>query len=205
LSNDIGVLKGVVISKTIVRESLLSIRLGYEKVFFAMKYIWIVPHKVWFGEEPPYSSYLRSEPRNFAGGYFSAFRAIFLSAIASRSISAVKRQNGGPATGLQAERKIVQERIQRAELVVHGDSEGLENAANGVILRGKDFHDLANHNRPMCAGRRFAAGDHLVDVGCITLRRMLFILFRKVSRILPPVPRPSCGFVRTHDGGRVFV
>src|SRR5712691_2402002 len=36
-----------------------------------------------------YSSYLRSEPRNLSGGYFSAFNAIFLSAIAARSISAL--------------------------------------------------------------------------------------------------------------------
>src|SRR5262249_45852969 len=36
-----------------------------------------------------YSSYLRSEPRNFSGGYFAAFAAIFLSATVSRSIPAL--------------------------------------------------------------------------------------------------------------------
>src|SRR4029077_5413114 len=36
-----------------------------------------------------YSLYLRSEPRNLSGGYFSEFNAIFLSAIAPRSISAL--------------------------------------------------------------------------------------------------------------------
>src|SRR3954468_18711273 len=33
-------------------------------------------------ERLSYSLYLRSEPRNFSGGYFSAFDAIFLSATA---------------------------------------------------------------------------------------------------------------------------
>src|SRR6266850_6960573 len=44
---------------------------------------------MFFSEEMSYSSYLRSEPRNLSGGYFSPFAAIFLSAIASRSISAL--------------------------------------------------------------------------------------------------------------------
>src|SRR5438552_12144576 len=75
-----------------------------------------------------------------------------------------------------------------------------ERAINGefACLRSKDFHDLANHDRPMRAGRSLAAGDHLGDVAGITLRRVLFILLRKVSRILSSVPRPALGFFRTH-------
>src|SRR5881227_441169 len=75
-----------------------------------------------------------------------------------------------------------------------------QRAINGefACLRSKDFHDLANHDRPMRAGGSFAAGDHFGDVAGITLRRVLFILLRKVSRILSSVPRPSPGFFRTH-------
>ena len=75
-----------------------------------------------------------------------------------------------------------------------------QRAINGefACLRSKDFHDLANHDRPMRAGRSLAAGDHLGDVAGITLRRVLFILLRKVSRILSSVPRPALGFFRTH-------
>ena len=82
-----------------------------------------------------------------------------------------------------------------------------ERAINGefACLRSKDFHDLANHDRPMRAGGSLAAGDHLGDVAGITLRRVLFILFRKVSRILSSVPRPPLGFLRAHVGVRVFV
>ena len=75
-----------------------------------------------------------------------------------------------------------------------------ERAINGQFawLRSKDFYDLANHDRPMHAGGSLAAGDHLGDVTGITLRRVLFILLRKVSRIFPSVPRPALGFFRTH-------
>ena len=62
-----------------------------------------------------------------------------------------------------------------------------------------------NHDRPMRAGGSLAAGDHLGDVAGITLRRVLFILFRKVSRILSSVPRPALGFFRTHDREDVFL
>ena len=75
-----------------------------------------------------------------------------------------------------------------------------ERAINGefACLRRKNFYDLANHDRPMHAGGSLAAGDHLGDVADITLRRVLFILLRKVSRILSSVPRPALGSFRTH-------
>src|SRR5438128_2690325 len=74
-------------------------------------------------------------------------------------------------------------------------------AINGEFarLRSKDFHDLANHDWTMRARGRFAAGDHLGDVAGITLRCVLFVLFRKVSGILPSVSRPPLGFFRTHS------
>ena len=81
-----------------------------------------------------------------------------------------------------------------AERAIHGEF---------ARLRSKNFHDLANHDRPMRAGRRLAAGDDLGDVAGITLRRMLFVLFRKVSRILSAVPRPPLGFFRTHRPSRI--
>ena len=75
-----------------------------------------------------------------------------------------------------------------------------ERAINGefACLRSKDFYDLANHDRPMRAGWSLAAGDHLGDLAGITLGRVLFVLLRKVSRILSSVPRPALGFFRTH-------
>ena len=75
-----------------------------------------------------------------------------------------------------------------------------ERAINGefACLRSKDFYELANHDRPMHAGGSLAAGDHLGDVPGITLRRVLFVLLRKVSRILSSVPPAAPGFVRTH-------
>ena len=75
-----------------------------------------------------------------------------------------------------------------------------QRAINGEFasLRSQDFHDFVNHDRPVHAGGRLAAGDHLRDVAGITLRRVFLILFRKVSRILSSVPRPSLGFFRTH-------
>ena len=66
--------------------------------------------------------------------------------------------------------------------------------------RSKDFHHLANHDRAMRACRRLAAGDDLGDVGGITLRIMLFVLLRKVSRILSAVPLPPLVFFRSHVG-----
>ncbi len=82
-----------------------------------------------------------------------------------------------------------------------------ERAINGefACLRSKDFHDLANHDRPMRAGGSLAAGDHLGDVAGITLRRVLFILFGKVSRILSFVPRPALGSFRIHGREEVFL
>ena len=76
-----------------------------------------------------------------------------------------------------------------ADRAIHGEF---------ACLRSKDFHDLANHDRTMRPRRRLAAGDDLGDVAGITFRRVLFILLRKVSRILSCVPRPALGFFRTH-------
>ena len=75
-----------------------------------------------------------------------------------------------------------------------------ERAVNGefACLRSKDFQDFANHDRPMRAGGSLAAGDHLCDVSGITVRRVLFILLRKMSRILSFVSRPALGSFRTH-------
>ena len=50
-----------------------------------------------------------------------------------------------------------------------------------------------------------AGGDHLGDVFAITLRRMLFVLLRKMSRILPSVPQPAFGLFRTHIIHSVFM
>src|SRR6266446_1415926 len=75
-----------------------------------------------------------------------------------------------------------------------------ERAINGELAcpRGKEFHDLLKHDRPVRAGLRLAPGDHLGDVVCITLRRVFLILFRKAPRILSSVTRPTPGFLRAH-------
>src|SRR3954470_19706899 len=65
--------------------------------------------------------------------------------------------------------------------------------------RSKNFNDLTNHDWPMRAGGSLAAGDHPGDIVGITFRRVLFILLRKVSRILSFVPGPAFGFFCTHD------
>src|SRR5438874_11816954 len=67
-------------------------------------------------------------------------------------------------------------------------------------LRIKDLHDFANHHRPVHAGRRLTALDHLIDVGGIALRVVLFIFFGKMARILPFVPWSAFGFFRSHSG-----
>ena len=46
----------------------------------------------------------------------------------------MKRDNGHSAMRLQAERKIAQERIERAEFIVYGDTQPLENAAHAVLV-----------------------------------------------------------------------
>ena len=82
-----------------------------------------------------------------------------------------------------------------------------ERAINGefTCLRSKDLYSLAKHDRPMRAGGSLASVDHFGDVIGIALRRMLFILLRKVSRILSSVPRTPLGFFRTHVGGSVAI
>src|SRR5438552_3790584 len=67
-----------------------------------------------------------------------------------------------------------------------------------ACLRSKDFHDLANHDRTMRARGRLAAGDDLGDVAGITFRRVLFILLRRVLRVLSYASRPPFGFFRAH-------
>src|SRR5437016_13266193 len=75
-----------------------------------------------------------------------------------------------------------------------------ERAIHGEFARlgSKYFHHLAIHDLPMRAGGSLAACDHLRDLAGITLKRMLFILLREVSRILSFVSRPALGFFRTH-------
>src|SRR5579883_134826 len=79
-----------------------------------------------------------------------------------------------------------------------------ERAVNGEFawLRIKHLHDFADHHRPVHARRRFTALDHLIDVGRIALRVVLFVFFGKMPRILPFVPRSAFWFFRTH--GSVF-
>ena len=75
-----------------------------------------------------------------------------------------------------------------------------ERAINGefACLRSKDFHDLADHDRTMRAGGSLAACDHFGNIAGIALRCVLFILLKKVPRILSSVPRPALGFFGTH-------
>ena len=80
----------------------------------------------------------------------------------------VKRKNGDSATGLQAERKIAQKRIQRAEFVVHGDSQRLENAAHGVLVSSGAANDggklCRRGHRCLQDGLRHAIGVGFVGV-----------------------------------------
>jgi hypothetical protein len=64
-------------------------------------------------------------------------------------------------------------------------------------LRSKDLHDLADHDRPVRAGRRLAAGDHFGNVFGISLRRMLLVFFREVARILSAVAGATLWSFRT--------
>ena len=82
-----------------------------------------------------------------------------------------------------------------------------EGAINGEFawLHSEDFHDLPEHNRPMCAGGRLSTGDHLRDVAGITLRRVLFILFRKMPRIPSSVSLPARGFFRSHVARSIII
>src|ERR1051326_6648452 len=85
-------------------------------------------------------SHLNVRTRAFTGleGFFHA--SIF---------PGVKCENGNPAACLQAERKIMEERIQRAEFVVHGDAQGLENAAHAVVISS----GAANEGSKLCRRR----------------------------------------------------
>src|SRR5579864_4947821 len=104
-------------------------------------------------------SHLNVHTRAFTGLERFFYAAIF---------PGMKCENGNPASCLQAERKIMQERIQRAEFVVHGDSQGLENAAHGVIVSS----GASNGGGKLCRcryrslqdGLRDAAGAGLVGV-----------------------------------------
>src|SRR5687767_6442475 len=66
-------------------------------------------------------------------------------------------------------------------------------------LRGKDFQNLANHDRPVRAGGRFSGGDDLGDIVDITLRCVLFILVGEMPRILAWVSPPSLGYFGIHS------
>jgi len=68
---------------------------------------------------------------------FTGLERLFHAAI----FAGVKREHGHPAAVLQAERKIAQERIQRAEFIVHCDSQRLENAAHGVFVSSGAAND----------------------------------------------------------------
>src|SRR5437764_184887 len=80
----------------------------------------------------------------------------------------VKCENRNAAACLQAERKIVQERIQRAEFVVHGDAQGLENAAHGVVVSSGAANDgsklCRRRYRSLQDGTRYAIGVGFVGV-----------------------------------------
>src|SRR2546430_13839509 len=59
----------------------------------------------------------------------------------------MKCENGNPAAGLEAERKVAQERIQSAEFVVHGDSQRLKNAAYAVLVSSGSANDRGELRR----------------------------------------------------------
>src|SRR5215469_11324715 len=61
---------------------------------------------------------------------FTGLERFFDSAV----FAGVKREDSGPAAGLEAERKVPQKLVQRAKLVIHCDSECLENTAYGIIV-----------------------------------------------------------------------
>src|SRR5262249_30259661 len=60
-------------------------------------------------------------------------------------------------------------------------------------LGSKNFEDLANHDRTMRACRRLSSGNHLSRGAGIELRRELFVLLRKMSRIFAFVSRSPLG------------
>ena len=93
---------------------------------------------------------------------FTGLEGLFHAAI----FAGVKRENGDSATGLQAERKTLQERIQRAEFVVHGDSQRLENAAHGVFVSSSAANDCGK----LCRRRHRCLQDglrHAIGVGFV--------------------------------------
>jgi hypothetical protein len=64
----------------------------------------------------------------------------------------VKCEDGNPTAPLQTEGQILQERVESAEFVVHGDSKGLENAAHGILVTSGAAND-----RRQLRGRRDAS------------------------------------------------
>src|SRR5690242_8962462 len=78
-------------------------------------------------------------------GAFTGLEGFFHASI----FSGVKCENRNPATCLQADRKIMQERIERAEFVVHGDAQGLENTAHGIVVSSGP----ANGGNELCRRR----------------------------------------------------
>ena len=81
----------------------------------------------------------------------------------------MKCENGDPAARLQTERQILQECIESAEFVVHGDSKGLENAAHGILVAS----GVANERRQL-RGRRHGSfldgASQMIRLGFIGIR-----------------------------------
>ena len=77
---------------------------------------------------------------------FTGHERLFYTAI----FAGVKSENGDSATGLQAEREILQECVERAKFIVHRDSQRLENTAHGVFVSSGAANDCGK----LCRRRR---------------------------------------------------
>src|SRR5687768_5348629 len=59
----------------------------------------------------------------------------------------VKREDGDPAAGIQAERKTLQQYIQRAKFVIHCDPQRLEDSAHGIFVSPSAANDCGKLHR----------------------------------------------------------
>ncbi len=121
---------------------------------------------------------------------FTGLEGFFHAAI----FAGVKRENGDSATRLQAERKIVKERIQHAEFVVHGDSQRLENTPHGVVVSS----GAANNCSKLCRRRHRRLQDglrHAIRGGFVGASAGSSRLASSALAVLP-----RCGFMRRSSG-----
>ena len=57
--------------------------------------------------------------------------------------------------------------------------------------RREGFHDFPHHDRPVRAGRRLAAGQHLLDIRCIAIRLVFLVFLVKLPRVFARVTRTA--------------